>query len=104
MKDIPSVGELVFAIWLDSNYATSWSSEKPENNILICHSVGWVSALSKDSITLTANKTMEDKPQRLGDISIPLCSIQRLCLLQHGFSEDVMRLAESARALFPSVA
>jgi hypothetical protein len=75
------VGDLVLCEWEDSHHRPGWTSEKSDARPLICQSVGWLIADTKDVKVLSANITCEDEKQRCGDMTIPQRCIRRLVRL-----------------------
>lgn len=69
---------LVLIEWVDSSYALGWQTGDGEPQLKRCSSVGWIRKASEDAITLTANMTIEEPPQRCCEITIPRCAIRRV--------------------------
>lgn len=69
---------LVLVEWVDSAYSLGWHWSDGTPTVKHCQSVGWVQKRSRDAITLTANLTMEESPQRCCEITIPVCAIKKI--------------------------
>lgn len=72
---------LVLVEWVDSAYSIGWHWMDGAPSIKKCQSVGWVSGKSRDAITITANLTIEETPQRCCDITIPIRAVTQIHLL-----------------------
>jgi hypothetical protein len=72
---------LVLIEWEDSHHRPGWTTDTAEAQPLICKSVGWIVAETKNAKVLAANITHEENMQRCGDMTIPqrcIRSIKRL--------------------------
>ena len=71
---------LVLVEWIDSAYSLGWLTEADteEPKLKRCCSVGWLRKETQDSVTLTANLTMEENPHRCCEITIPKRAVQRM--------------------------
>lgn len=67
--------KLLLVEWYDSSHTHGWTRNEPPESALICRSVGWLISTSHDSLTIAPHLTLEDPPQRNGELTIPLCSI-----------------------------
>jgi hypothetical protein len=76
-----TIGDLVLCEWEDSHHRPGWTSDESEARTLVCQSVGWLVAATKDVKVLSANITQEDEKQRCGDMTIPQRCIRRLVRL-----------------------
>lgn len=69
---------LVLVEWLDSHLTPQWTTEAPPEQGLLCRSVGWLVYDGKDAKTVAAHMTVEDNPQRSGQMTIPACAIIKI--------------------------
>lgn len=69
---------LWMVLWEDSNYRTGWTRGEVDGRALRIVSIGFMCHKDKDSITLSANMSIEDDQQRCGDMTIPTRCVVRM--------------------------
>lgn len=74
--------KLVLVEWEDSHHRPGWTSDEANPKPLPCRSVGWLVAQNASAITLSANVSVEETPQRCGDMTIPRRCIVRITKLR----------------------
>jgi len=67
--------EPVLVEWLDSHLTPRWTTDDPPETGLLCRSVGWLVHDGAEAKTVAAHMTVEDEPQRSGQMTIPTCAI-----------------------------
>ena len=72
-------------VWLDSKHKSGWNTDEPETEPLTCVSTGMLVRRAKDAVTLCLSTTVEDDPQRCGEMTIPTCSIVKMERLKIAF-------------------
>ncbi|KKM27077.1 hypothetical protein LCGC14_1578350 [marine sediment metagenome] len=77
-----SVGQLVLVDWEDSHYIPEWHRGEPIKAPLYCRSVGWVVYQGTKAITLAAHMSVEEDPQRSGEMTIPTKAILKTRVLE----------------------
>lgn len=73
---------LVLIEWMDSHQSTGWTAEDPDTEPLICRSVGWLVHDGARAKTVAAHMTVQDSPQRTGEMTIPTCAILKISFLE----------------------
>lgn len=74
--------KLVLIEWLDSSSRDGWTREKPHTEALKCRSVGWLMHDGKDCKTIAPHMSVEDEPQRSGEMTIPTGCILKIRVLK----------------------
>ena len=67
----------VLVTWVDSARSMEWTPYAPCLKPTVCKSVGWVVAETEEVLVLAPHITIEDEPQRCGDMTIPKCAIKK---------------------------
>lgn len=69
---------LVMVEWVDSHHTPGWTTGDPPTEPLTCRSVGWLVYEGERAITLAPHVTLEEEPQRCGQMTIPNCAILKI--------------------------
>lgn len=69
---------LMLIEWEDSHHRSGWVTDQPSLHPLICQSVGWLISETGTATTLALSVTLEDEPQRCGEITIPKRCVRRV--------------------------
>ena len=77
-----NLGKLVLIEWLDSHYTQGWHANAPNEEPLLCRSVGWLLYDGEKAKTIAAHITEEETPQRTGEMTIPSVAIIRMDVLK----------------------
>jgi hypothetical protein len=72
---------LVLIEWEDSHHRSGWTTDNATASPLLCRSVGWLVAETKQAKVLSANITTEENMQRCGDMTIPQRCIRQVTKL-----------------------
>jgi hypothetical protein len=70
--------QIVLVEWMDSHYVPGWHDDAPLTEPKLCRSVGWLMHDGPKAITLAAHMTVEDDPQRSGEMTIPTVAVIRV--------------------------
>jgi hypothetical protein len=75
---------LVLIEWVDSHRTEGWHVDDPATEPVLCRSVGWLVHDGGAAKTIAAHLTVEEPPQRCGEMTIPTCSIREIRTLRAG--------------------
>ncbi len=74
--------KLVLIEWLDSHQGMRWTNDETASEPLLCRSVGWRVYYGDTAKSVAAHMTVEDTPQRPGEMTIPACAITKIKSLE----------------------
>lgn len=74
--------KLVLIEWVDSQMTEGRTTDEPAADVLVCRSVGWLVHDGKKCKTIAPHISLEDAPQRSGEMTIPACAITRFRVLK----------------------
>jgi hypothetical protein len=74
--------KLVQIDWVDSHQRVAWTTEDPATEALPCRSVGWLVHDGKTAKTICPHMTVQEMPQRTGEMTIPACAITKMRVLR----------------------
>lgn len=80
MSKTPKIGSLVYVEWEDSYGCSDRWEDIPENHepdVMICKSVGWLTASGKRSLVIVPHLGSHDK-HGCGDMAIPIAAIVKI--------------------------
>ena len=73
---------LVLIEWLDSHYVNGWTLNDPNEQGLLCRSVGWLVHDGEKAKTIASHLSDEYEPQRCGEMTIPSGAIVKIWKLK----------------------
>lgn len=73
---------LVMIEWVDSHATHAWTRQEVSTSPLRCRSVGWLLHDGPEAKTIAPHMSLEDDPQRCGEMTIPACAVVKVRVLR----------------------